>query len=92
LKSCYGIAIGTRPVLITIYGILYKMGSCSLNENARRFTGVGAARGFMKSYLVSKRANASRIEATGYGETQPIASNKTAKVRQLNRRVEFILF
>ena len=46
----------------------------------------------IKSYLVSKGANASRIEATGYGKTQPIASNKTAKGRQMNRRVEFTLF
>ncbi|TSJ37257.1 OmpA family protein [Mucilaginibacter corticis] len=46
----------------------------------------------IKTYLVSKGANASRIEATGYGKTQPIASNKTAKGRQLNRRVEFTLF
>lgn len=46
----------------------------------------------VKAFLVSKGANASRIEATGYGETQPIASNKTAKGRQQNRRVEFTLF
>jgi OOP family OmpA-OmpF porin len=46
----------------------------------------------VKSYLVSKGANPSRIEATGYGESQPIATNKTAKGRQINRRVEFTLF
>jgi OOP family OmpA-OmpF porin len=46
----------------------------------------------IKNYLVDKGANASRIEATGYGETQPIATNKTAKGRQANRRVEFTLF
>jgi OOP family OmpA-OmpF porin len=46
----------------------------------------------IRTYLVSKGANASRIEATGYGESQPIASNKTAKGRQINRRVEFTLF
>ncbi len=46
----------------------------------------------VKAYLVSKGANPSRIEATGYGETQPIATNKTAKGRQMNRRVEFTLF
>ncbi|GAB3907802.1 hypothetical protein GCM10028826_13210 [Mucilaginibacter boryungensis] len=46
----------------------------------------------VKSYLVSKGANASRIEATGYGESQPIATNKTAAGRQQNRRVEFTLF
>jgi OOP family OmpA-OmpF porin len=46
----------------------------------------------IKAYLVSKGANASRIEATGYGETQPIATNATAAGRQQNRRVEFTLF
>lgn len=46
----------------------------------------------VKSYLVSKGANASRIEATGYGPTQPIASNATAEGRQQNRRVEFTLY
>lgn len=46
----------------------------------------------VKTYLVSKGANPSRIEATGYGESQPIASNKTAAGRAKNRRVEFTLF
>lgn len=46
----------------------------------------------VKAYLVSKGANPSRIEATGYGETQPIASNKTEAGRQQNRRVEFTIF
>ncbi|MNK09388.1 Outer membrane porin F precursor [compost metagenome] len=46
----------------------------------------------IKAYLVSQGANASRIEATGYGPNQPIASNKTAEGRQKNRRVEFSLF
>lgn len=45
----------------------------------------------VKAYLVEKGANASRIEATGYGPNQPIASNKTAAGRQKNRRVEFTL-
>lgn len=46
----------------------------------------------VKAYLVSKGANPSRIEATGYGPTQPIASNATEQGRQQNRRVEFTLF
>ncbi|MFA4870382.1 MAG: OmpA family protein [Pedobacter sp.] len=46
----------------------------------------------VKAYLVSQGANASRIEATGYGMNQPIATNKTAAGRQQNRRVEFTLF
>ncbi|WP_026898354.1 OmpA family protein [Daejeonella oryzae] len=46
----------------------------------------------VKSYLVSKGANPSRISATGFGEGQPIASNKTESGRQQNRRVEFTLY
>ncbi len=46
----------------------------------------------IKSYLVSQGANASRIEATGYGESQPISTNKTNAGKQKNRRVEFTLF
>ncbi len=46
----------------------------------------------VKSYLVSQGANPSRIEATGYGESQPISSNTTAAGRQNNRRVEFTLY
>lgn len=46
----------------------------------------------VKAYLVGRGANPSRIEATGYGETQPIASNKTAQGRQTNRRVEFTIY
>ncbi|NGM62960.1 OmpA family protein [Sphingobacterium sp. SGG-5] len=46
----------------------------------------------VKAYLVSKGANASRIEATGYGPDQPIATNATADGRQQNRRVEFTLY
>ena len=46
----------------------------------------------VKAYLVSQGANASRIEATGYGPDQPIATNKTAAGRQQNRRVEFTLY
>lgn len=46
----------------------------------------------VKSYLTSQGANPSRIEATGYGPNQPIATNKTAAGRQKNRRVEFSIF
>lgn len=46
----------------------------------------------VKAYLVAQGANASRIEATGYGPDQPIATNKTAKGRQENRRVEFTIY
>lgn len=42
----------------------------------------------VKNYLVSKGADSSRIAATEYGYTHPIASNKTPAGRKKNRRVE----
>ncbi|MBC7653279.1 MAG: OmpA family protein [Oligoflexus sp.] len=46
----------------------------------------------VKAYLVSKGTNSSRVEATGYGENQPIDTNGTEMGRQNNRRVEFTLY
>jgi outer membrane protein OmpA-like peptidoglycan-associated protein len=40
-------------------------------------------------YLVSKGVSPDRLEAIGFGPTKPVASNKTARGRGLNRRTEF---
>jgi outer membrane protein OmpA-like peptidoglycan-associated protein len=41
------------------------------------------------NYLISKGISAARLEAKGYGETVPIATNDTDAGRQENRRTEF---
>ena len=46
----------------------------------------------VKSYLVKNNVGQERIEATGYGEARPIATNATAAGRAQNRRVELELF
>lgn len=43
-------------------------------------------------YIISKGINASRVSHAGYGETKPIADNRTREGRTLNRRVEFDLY
>jgi len=45
----------------------------------------------VKAYLVSKGIPASKVTTIGKGETQPVATNKTAEGRQKNRRVDMVL-
>jgi outer membrane protein OmpA-like peptidoglycan-associated protein len=42
----------------------------------------------VKAYLVGKGIDPSRIYTNGYGSDRPVATNKSAKGRALNRRVE----
>jgi OOP family OmpA-OmpF porin len=41
------------------------------------------------NYLIQRGIVASRLEARGYGEYQPVASNTTRDGRSQNRRIEF---
>ena len=43
----------------------------------------------VKQYLVAKGIAATNLTDVGFGQSQPIASNKTSAGRQANRRVEF---
>ena len=46
----------------------------------------------VKNYLVQKGAvDASKITSAGYGETRPVASNKTGQGKAQNRRVEILI-
>jgi len=44
----------------------------------------------VRNYLISKGVAADRLTAKGFGETRPVADNKTAEGRFKNRRVELI--
>ena len=45
----------------------------------------------VRSYLIGKGLPAERIEAKGFGEINPVASNDSSEGRSQNRRVEFVI-
>jgi len=45
----------------------------------------------VRKALMDKGIGAERIATKGYGESYPVASNKTAVGRQQNRRVEVVV-
>jgi len=45
----------------------------------------------VKNYLISKGIGANRVEAKGFGSTQPIADNTSKEGKAKNRRVQIVL-
>ena len=69
--------------VITVEGHTDNVGSADYNQglSERRAHSV-------RSYLIDEGVASSHIEARGYGESRPKATNSTPEGRQLNRRVE----
>ena len=69
---------------VEIQGYTDNIGSESYNKK------LGQRRAdVVKDYLVSKGIAANRINAISLGEGNPVADNKTAEGRAMNRRIEF---
>ena len=45
----------------------------------------------VRDYLVNGGINSERIQAKGYGELNPVATNDTEDGRKANRRTEFVI-
>jgi outer membrane protein OmpA-like peptidoglycan-associated protein len=45
----------------------------------------------VRDYLIGRKVDPDRMVAKGYGENVPIADNRTAEGRSMNRRVEFVI-
>ena len=75
-----------RDAKISVVGHTDNVGSDAYNQklSVRRAQAV-------KDYLVAHGADGSRIEASGRGEKEPVADNKTEKGRARNRRVEILI-
>ncbi|WP_447726946.1 OmpA family protein [Sphingomonas koreensis] len=68
---------------VDVYGHTDSTGSDTYNQSLSERRADAVAQ-----YLVSRGVESARLEALGYGETQPIASNDTVEGRAQNRRVE----
>jgi OOP family OmpA-OmpF porin len=75
--------IKRKDVTITVVGYTDDVGNDASNQ---RLSENRAST--VKNYLVSKGVAASRINSIGRGESNPVASNKTAEGRAQNRRIE----
>ncbi|MCX5783647.1 MAG: OmpA family protein [Elusimicrobia bacterium] len=84
LDEAVGILAPRTAVRVEIAGHTDNTGSPDYNMalSGRRAESV-------KKYLVEKGIAADRLETKGYGDTQPIADNKTREGRSTNRRIEF---
>jgi outer membrane protein OmpA-like peptidoglycan-associated protein len=71
---------------VQIDGFTDSVGTDSYNEqlSQRRADAV-------KSALLSRGIDASRISTQGYGKAYPVASNDDSGGRQMNRRVEVVI-
>jgi outer membrane protein OmpA-like peptidoglycan-associated protein len=72
---------------VLIVGHTDGTGSDSYNQQLSERRANSAAR-----YIEQLGVQASRVSTRGMGESDPVATNETAEGRQLNRRVEVVIF
>ncbi len=73
----------TKGVDVTVVGYTDDRGSDAMNQKLSE-----ARAESVRNYFVSAGIPASRVKATGRGESDPIADNSTAAGRARNRRIE----
>lgn len=71
---------------VGVYGHTDNVGGAQSNQALSE-----ARANSVKSYLLSKGLSSQRIEAKGFGPSNPIADNATAAGRAQNRRVQIVL-
>jgi outer membrane protein OmpA-like peptidoglycan-associated protein len=87
LAKFSGIMLAYPGLNLTVEGHTDNTGSMDFNQklSEQRANSV-------RQYLVEQGISAQRISAQGLGQSQPRAPNDSAANRQLNRRVELVIF
>jgi outer membrane protein OmpA-like peptidoglycan-associated protein len=86
LAKFSGIVLAHPGLHLSVEGYTDSVGSDAFNQNLSE-----QRAGAVRDYLVQQGLDPSSITATGFGKTNPVASNDTATGRQQNRRVEIII-
>ncbi len=86
LAKVAGIVAGHPGLRLDVEGHTDSVGSDSYNQTLSEQRGES-----VRGYLTNAGMAASSVTSKGFGETQPVASNDTAKGRQENRRVEIVI-
>jgi outer membrane protein OmpA-like peptidoglycan-associated protein len=83
LDRIYGIVVNNAAARLTLSGYSDSLGEPSYNQMISELRASA-----VKTYLVAKGIDPSRITAVGHGARNSIATNKNAEGRRLNSRVE----
>ena len=86
LAKVSGILLAYPGLKIQLEGHTDSIGSDEYNQKLSEDRA-----GAVREYLVGQGVPAATVTATGFGKSQPVASNDTAAGRQRNRRVEMVV-
>ena len=86
LAKFSGIVLAHPSLHLSVEGYTDSVGSDAFNQTLSE-----QRAGAVRDYLVQQGLDPTSITATGFGKSNPVASNDTAMGRQQNRRVEIII-
>jgi outer membrane protein OmpA-like peptidoglycan-associated protein len=86
LAKLSGIVIGHPGLKLSVEGFTDSIGSDEVNQTLSE-----KRAGAVRDYLVQQGVDPASTNATGFGKSNPVASNDTNEGRQQNRRVEIII-
>jgi outer membrane protein OmpA-like peptidoglycan-associated protein len=86
LAKVAGIVAGHPGLKLDVEGHTDNVGSDEYNQRLSEQRG-----GAVRDYLTHEGMPAASVTSSGFGETQPVASNENPNGRQQNRRVELVI-
>jgi outer membrane protein OmpA-like peptidoglycan-associated protein len=86
LAKVAGILLAYPGLNIAVGGYTDSVGSDAMNQTLSENRAAS-----VRDYLVQQGVGADSVKSSGFGETQPVASNDNSAGRQQNRRVELLV-